>query len=176
MSSFEEGPNNKKKLTFFKPKTTQDEVFAILTAPDNHEVFSSIVAIPYRKVLRSNDFLATRQVAVDHDGRWRLGPFRGKVRTKLLVDEDARARTVRFALRDEAEKKKEEKGKAKGSKGSLSGGTSFMSKFEGGWRVAPLSQSALDAALKVRHSFVLAFFKFVLRRSGVFLDRLRGDA
>lgn len=139
-----------------------DEVFAILTTPDNHEVFSSIAAIPYRKVLRSNGFLGTRQVAVDHDGRWKLGPFGGKIRTKLLVEEDGRARTVRFTLRD-GKSEKEGGGKEEGSKAggkgssSLRGGTSFMSRFEGGWRVAPLSQSALDAALRVS----LGFFSFL---------------
>ena len=113
-------------------------------------MFSSIVAIPYRKVLRNNDFLSRREVAVDHDGRWKLGPFRGKIRTKLLVEEDGRARTVRFTLRDDDEgRHKGETKKNKANKGSL-GGTSFMSRFEGGWRVAPLSQSALDAALRVK--------------------------
>ena len=74
-------------------------MFAILTDEDNHEVFSSIAAIPYRKVLRSNDFLGTKRVAVDHDGLWRLGPFCGKIRTRLLVEEDgsASSRVARIA-------------------------------------------------------------------------------
>ena len=157
-----------------------DEVFAILTAPDNHEVFSSIVAIPYRKVLRSNEFLGTRQVAVDHEGRWRLGIFGGKVKTRLLVDEDGRSRTVRFTLRDgdgdgsngdrrggsEGAKGGSSKAGGKGGGGSLRGGTSFMSRFEGGWRVAPLSQSALDAALRVRCCFVSVLPILAERGSG----------
>lgn len=80
------------------------------------------------------------------------------------MDEDGRARTIRFTLRDggsEGEKKGGNKagGKGKGGGGrSLRGSTSFMSRFEGGWRVAPLSQSALDAALRVS---LLLFFAFV---------------
>ena len=86
--------------------------------------------MPYRRVVKSDPANpGIRTVEVEHLARWRAGPLlTGTLSTRLLVEEDPSTGTVAFRL-------------------APGGPRGFMAAFEGAWRVAPMSQGALDAVL-----------------------------
>lgn len=96
-----------------------DDVYSILVSPHNARVFRSISAIPYRRVIAQSPLT----IEVDHHARWKLGPLRGTLATKLRTVEDASSRRVTFALREPG----------------------FMREFGGEWHVTPFSQAGVDA-------------------------------
>lgn len=101
-----------------------DEVYDILTAPDNARYFRSIKAQRNRRVLANTAGGARQEIEVDQVGRWRFGPFGGSFSVRLAVDQDRRRHTMDFRLIP-----------ARGS---------FMHDFSGGWRIQPYDADALE--------------------------------
>jgi len=108
-------------------------VYAILTQPDNSEVFRSLESMPFRRVLSSDPHNPDkRTVEVEHVARWRAGPLlTGTLSTRLIVEEDPVAGTVRFRL-------------------APGGPRGFMAAFEGAWTIEPMSRAGLGAVLAGR--------------------------
>ena len=101
-----------------------EEVFEILTDPENHKYFRSVKGNKRRKVI-FDDGHGRRKVEVDQIGRWRFGLFRGSFSIKLVVATDKRHRTIGFELAP----------KARGG---------FMKDFNGNWKVLPYSKDAVN--------------------------------
>lgn len=101
-----------------------DEVYEILTAPDNAKYFRSIKALRNRRVVSDTANGARQEIEVDQVGRWRFGPFGGSFSVRLAVTQDRRRHTMDFRL--------------------IPTCGAFMSDFSGGWRIQPYDADALE--------------------------------
>ncbi|XP_039055132.1 uncharacterized protein LOC120197804 isoform X2 [Hibiscus syriacus] len=91
-----------------------DEVYNIVTDPDNRRVFKNVKEVISRKVLIDE---GKRQVVeVEQSAIWRFLWWSGTISVHVLVDQNREDHTMRFK--------------------QMSNG--FMKKFEGYWRVEPL--------------------------------------
>ena len=100
-----------------------EEVFAILTDPNNHRYFRSIKSMKNRKLIQS-DGHGKQLVEVEQVGRWRFGLFSGTFSVKLAVSEDKKQHAVGFRL--------------------LPRPHSFMRDFSGQWKVQPYNIDTYD--------------------------------
>lgn len=88
-----------------------DQVYDILTDPENGRVFRNVKQVLHRNVLEDDG--NTQVVDVEQLGRWKFLCFGGSFATKLRVTQDRRCKTVKYALQ--------------------SGG--FMRTFDGTWKI-----------------------------------------
>lgn len=108
-----------------------DEVFGLLTNPENSKIFRGIKAVPSRRVI-SDDGRGRQEVEVEQVGQWRFGPLRGSFAVKLLVMQDRRHHKVAFRL---APTRK----------------TAFMKDFSGVWEIQPYNKDSLDEMVRFPH-------------------------
>mmetsp|Transcript_5855 Transcript_5855/g.36300 ORF Transcript_5855/g.36300 Transcript_5855/m.36300 type:complete len:253 (-) Transcript_5855:460-1218(-) len=88
-----------------------DQVYDILTDPENRRVFRNVKQVLHRSVVEDD---GNKQVVdVEQLGRWKFLCFGGSFTTKLRVTQDRRRKTVKYALQ--------------------SGG--FMRTFDGTWKI-----------------------------------------
>ncbi|KAK9836828.1 hypothetical protein WJX74_009061 [Apatococcus lobatus] len=99
-----------------------NDVYDLLTHPENHKIFQGIESIVERKVL--NDKGRVQKVLLVHKARWKLLIFSGTFLTHMHVEQDKGAGTVSFSL-------------AK---------VGMMKDFAGFWSVQPYTQQALESA------------------------------
>ncbi|KAK9908444.1 hypothetical protein WJX75_007990 [Coccomyxa subellipsoidea] len=99
-----------------------EEVYEILTAPDNAAVFKGIKKVPYRKVLE-DDGRGKQKVEVEQLAAWKLLMFSGSFSTRLYVFQDKRRGIVKFRLARPG----------------------LMKDFAGMWRVQPYTSDAIGA-------------------------------
>ncbi|EIE21311.1 hypothetical protein COCSUDRAFT_43073 [Coccomyxa subellipsoidea C-169] len=108
-----------------KVDLSPDEVYDILTAPDNASVFKGIKKVPYRKVLQ-DDGRGKQKVEVEQLAAWKFLMFSGSFATRLYVFQDKRRHIVEFRLARPG----------------------LMKDFAGTWRVQPFTQDAVGALFK----------------------------
>ena len=101
-----------------------EEVYEILTDPDNHKIFRSVKAHNNRKLIADNGH-GRQEVEVEQVGLWRFGPFSGSFKVNLQVLQDRREGFMGFKL-------------APGRS------TPFMKDFSGTWKIQPYNQDSLD--------------------------------
>lgn len=102
-----------------------EEVFDILTDPDNHKIFRSVKAHHNRKLI-ADDGRGRQEVEVEQVGRWRFGPFAGSFKVHLRVFQDRQEGCMGFRL------------------APTTRGPSFMKDFSGTWKIRPYNQDSLD--------------------------------
>lgn len=150
-------------------KLPPDQVFAILTNPDNHErgIFRSVKGVRYRQVLE-DDGHGLQKVETEQIAKWKLGPFSGTFNIRLIVTQNKRDHTIHF---------------------DLAHPYGFMRNFAGTWVIRPFRNDDIDelvnypnkhwgamhAVQKAIHSFEVYtcfcfLYKFCLLTSIFFLQ------
>lgn len=109
-----------------------DRVFEVLADEEAHKIFRGIKETVSRDVL-SDDGRGKRSVLVAHRAGLRVLGLTAAFETRLRVDEDRRAGTIRFRGADADD-------------ASGGGGDAFMRRFEGSWTVAPFDARSLSRA------------------------------
>lgn len=93
-----------------------DDVYNIITDPNNRRVFKNIKEVVYRKVLQDD---GNRQlVEVEQLGRWRFLMISGTFTCRVLVEQNRQEHTMNFDLLKQG----------------------MMRKFSGSWKLEPLDE------------------------------------
>lgn len=94
-----------------------DDVYDIITDPNNRRVFKNIKEVAYRKVLEDDG--NKQLVEVDQVGRWRFLMISGTFSCRVLVEQDRKQHTMNFDLVKQG----------------------MMKKFSGSWKIEELDRS-----------------------------------
>jgi len=98
-----------------------DELYDLLTQPDNSGVFRNIKALTSRKIIE-DDHRGRQVIDIEQEAKWRFLCFGGTFSTKLFVHQNKPAREIMFKLKE----------------------SGMMKRFEGTWHIKPFNQQALD--------------------------------
>jgi hypothetical protein len=131
-----------------------ERVFEVLADEEAHKIFRGIKETVRRDVL-SDDGRGRRSLLVAHRAGLRFLGLTAAFETRLHIEEDRRAGTIRFKGADDGGGAEQSGGggggggKAGGSSaggGGGGGGDAFMRRFEGSWTVQPFTEAALARA------------------------------
>jgi hypothetical protein len=102
-----------------------EEVYGILTDPENYKIFRSVKEMRNRRVLSDNKH-GKEEVEVEQVGQWRFGPFKGSFNVHLIVNQDKHKRTMDFKLAHDKMQRP------------------YMKDFSGGWVIKPYNSDNVD--------------------------------
>lgn len=105
-----------------------DELFDLLTQPDNSGVFRNIKALKSRKIIE-DDRRGRQVIDIEQEAKWRFLCFGGTFSTKLFVHQNRPTREIGFKLKE----------------------SGMMKRFEGTWNIRPFNQEALDESFGFNH-------------------------
>jgi uncharacterized protein YndB with AHSA1/START domain len=102
-----------------------EEVYAILTDPENYKIFRSVKAVRNRRILSKNNH-GKEEVEVEQVGQWRFGPFKGSFNVHLIVSQDKHNKSMNFRLAHDKIQRP------------------YMKDFSGGWVVKPYNSDNVE--------------------------------